>query len=474
VSDQDDRQAEVTRQFEAILAGAGLDELRGMLAELTELGTTTRRPSRPARPELRRARLAEPFVFRLRVDLHGARPPIWRRLEVRSDMSLLTVHRVLQAAFGWMDSHLWRFSLGGDPFDHGSQLFLCEWDVEEGEHEDEGAIAAKLVRLDETLQDPGDLLYYVYDYGDNWELRVVLEERRQASASDPYAVATAGRRASPPEDCGGLTDGEALAEVLEDPAAFDLEVINDELCSPSLALDASGFDGRLVDLIHRLEFTSVSDDLKHRAAVLLEDPGPPEDLHRSLAAILWFLNRAKDEGIPLTAAGYMKPADVRSAAAVIPTVEDWIGKVNRENDTTPVLHLRKAIQSLGLLRKAKDKLVLTRAGALAQEVPEELWNHLADRLVPKGDGFDTDATILSLAYAATSADHGLALDDVATALYELGWRTGTREPLDRYDLIWLPALEIIRNVTSERHVLSRRWTVSPAAAVLACAALKRR
>ena len=29
--------------------------------------------------------------------------------------------------------------------------------------------------LDETIQDPGDVLRYLYDYGDQWELRIRLE-----------------------------------------------------------------------------------------------------------------------------------------------------------------------------------------------------------------------------------------------------------------------------------------------------------
>lgn len=158
---------------------------------------------------------------------------------------------------------------------------------------------------------------------------------------------------------------------------------------------------------------------------------------------------------------------------VIPTVEDWIGKANRESETTPVLRLRKAVQSLGLLRKAKDKLVLTRAGVEAQQAPEALWNHLADRLIPSGVGFDTDATILTLAYAATSPGRELPLDQVASALTELGWRTGERGSIDRYDLYWLSALDIVRNVTSEHPAPSERGAVSPTAAVLARAALKR-
>ena len=42
----------------------------------------------------------------------------------------------------------------------------------------------------------------------------------------------------------------------------------------------------------------------------------------------------------------------------------WIGQANREIDTTPVLHFRKALQALGLVRKHKGSLLLTRADTI--------------------------------------------------------------------------------------------------------------
>jgi hypothetical protein len=163
---QDDRQADLLRQFDAIIGGAELDDLRQLAGALSRLGVRPQEQGRPRRPELRRPRLAELQRFVVRVDLRHAKPPIWRRLEVRSDLTLDVVHRVLQAAFGWTDSHLWRFSLGGDPFSSSSQVFLCPWDVEEGEFEDEGGIPATTIRLDEAVQLPGESLSYAYDYGD--------------------------------------------------------------------------------------------------------------------------------------------------------------------------------------------------------------------------------------------------------------------------------------------------------------------
>ena len=101
-------------------------------------------------------------------------------------------------AFDWTDSHLHRFSLGGGAFDHHSQLFLCPYDVDNKEwpEYDDGLPVAE-TRLDETLSEPGDILHYLYDYGDNWELTLRLEEIIPAGSDCPEAVVVDGDRAAP-------------------------------------------------------------------------------------------------------------------------------------------------------------------------------------------------------------------------------------------------------------------------------------
>ena len=49
----------------------------------------------------------------LRIELEDIDPLIWRRVAVRSSMNLKAVHRVIQAAMGWLDYHLWEFTADG-------------------------------------------------------------------------------------------------------------------------------------------------------------------------------------------------------------------------------------------------------------------------------------------------------------------------------------------------------------------------
>jgi Plasmid pRiA4b ORF-3-like protein len=295
-----------------------LDDLKGLTGPVLSFpDPMLTKPER--RPSLRKPRRSEPALLRVRVDLEHAKPPIWRRLDVRSDIGLDVFHQVLQSAFGWTDTHLHRFALGGSPFDRNTELFLCPYDVEEGE--DDG-VPAKDVTLDETLSEPGDVLQYCYDYGDSWDLIIALESVSRLDEPAPVAACVDGRRAAPPEDCGGMRNAADLAEVLEDPAGFDLDEINQALNDPYLRLHGSRLDPRLAELLNRLRYTPTGDDLVSRLMSLTQHRSEvsPAEKAAALRPLLRFLDHVGVAGLQLTSAGYLKPDDVRALAAVIPAM----------------------------------------------------------------------------------------------------------------------------------------------------------
>lgn len=153
-------------------------------------------------------------VYRLRIDLKGAKPPIWRRIEVPGDTTLAALHEIIQTVFEWEGYHLHVFETGFGDFGD------AEVDLGHG-------LEAE-VTIEQILAGPGAKLVYVYDYGDYWEHVVRVERTGPAQPDAVYPRCTGGRRAAPPEDCGGLWDyqlslrdhGDAGADV------FDREELN--------------------------------------------------------------------------------------------------------------------------------------------------------------------------------------------------------------------------------------------------------
>ena len=52
-------------------------------------------------------------IYQIKVTLEGSKPPIWRRLMVRSDATLADLHSIIQAGFGWWNCHLHQFIVDG-------------------------------------------------------------------------------------------------------------------------------------------------------------------------------------------------------------------------------------------------------------------------------------------------------------------------------------------------------------------------
>ncbi len=189
------------RQLAAAISGMRPAELQGVLRELMAAAAPDAHPpQRVAPPSRRRPRRPNVVTYRVRVDLKQTKPPLWRRLELSSDLFLDEVHQVIQQAFGWTDSHLHQFGSGPDMYAAETELYLCPYQVEDGEI----GIAEEEVRLDEVLVDVGDKLFYAYDFGDDWQHVIKLEAVVSRRDSIQRAVCTGGRRDGPAEDCGGV------------------------------------------------------------------------------------------------------------------------------------------------------------------------------------------------------------------------------------------------------------------------------
>jgi hypothetical protein len=181
----------------------------------------------------------------------------------------------------------------------------------------------------------------------------------------------------------------------------------------------------------QIEFLSRLHDAKLLEPVLVD----AETATRMVRPYTWFLDRAGTEGIRLTSAGYLPPADVEAASAELGLAGEWYGKLNREAQTAPVLDFRESMMRLGLLRKYRGTLLATPAARKLRDNPASLWWHLAEHLPPaKLSRPETHASILLLAAVAIGSEAAPdPLEYAARMMWEAGYQRSDDTPLTNWD-----------------------------------------
>lgn len=155
-------------------------------------------------------------TFQFKVLLNGvSNPDVWRRLQMPSNATFDEFHDAIQITFGWEDCHLYQFSQKG----YNSSPVIELIDKEENT---ESLLPinriekfnAETLTLEEIFFKEKQTYTYIYDFGDNWEHKIVLEKIIQAPIQAPALLD--GKGACPPEDCGGAHGYMELKNVLAD------------------------------------------------------------------------------------------------------------------------------------------------------------------------------------------------------------------------------------------------------------------
>ncbi len=175
-------------------------------------------------------------VYQIKVTLEEIRPLIWRRILVTSDTTLRRFHRILQVVMGWNDYHLHQFLI--DKMHYGgphSDYMMFEMKNE------------KTVKLIQVVFGEKTRFIYEYDFGDSWYHKILIEKILPLEPDKQYPICLKGKRACPPEDCGGAPGYYEFLKAIQNPAhpehahmlewvggsfdpeAFDLDKINRKL-----------------------------------------------------------------------------------------------------------------------------------------------------------------------------------------------------------------------------------------------------
>lgn len=157
----------------------------------------------------------EERLYLFKIQLLGIEPLIWRRFVVPASISLDRFHDVIQIVMGWTDSHLYEFTISKNRY------------TEYPEFEDDGLISG-MYSLNDLIKKKGSRIKYLYDFGDDWEHELILED---SNYNDPELsgklVCLEGERACPPEDVGGVHGYYEFCEVMSDSDNGNYEYFNE-------------------------------------------------------------------------------------------------------------------------------------------------------------------------------------------------------------------------------------------------------
>jgi hypothetical protein len=149
---------------------------------------------------------AHNVIVQIKIKLLGVtKPAVLRRVQLRADTRLDQLHEILQAALGWENYHLHAFSFGEEEFGPRDPELGLDFSDE------------RPVTLGELI-DLGARFRYTYDFGDNWEHEILVEDLLDPDPDTHYPILVATKGACPPEDCGGTWGYADLKEILADPS----------------------------------------------------------------------------------------------------------------------------------------------------------------------------------------------------------------------------------------------------------------
>jgi hypothetical protein len=151
------------------------------------------------------SKISDKTIYQLKITLRDIRPPIWRRVQVQSSITLSQLHLIIQAAMGWYNCHLHSFSIQG---------------IEYGKPEPNYGLDLRdenKAKLGSIIKQEKSKFFYTYDFGDSWEHTILVEKILPKEPKVSYPLCIKAKRACPPEDCGGAWGYTEFLEAIQDP-----------------------------------------------------------------------------------------------------------------------------------------------------------------------------------------------------------------------------------------------------------------
>lgn len=180
--------------------GEKYDDLKGQLDDLMQLlNPSSGKSKKPAAPK-------HPKIYSFKITLENVGVPVWRKVQVNSASTFLELHKIIQILFDWQEDHLHDFRIQKSNGIRQKNVII------ESDEEDTsplfdiffGDAKTRLSETEEHLHDhflvEKDQARYTYDFGDDWQHKIVLEKILEPAEGTTYPICTAAKNDAPYED----------------------------------------------------------------------------------------------------------------------------------------------------------------------------------------------------------------------------------------------------------------------------------
>lgn len=179
-------------------------------------------------------------VYQFKITLKGTKPPMWRRIQVPETYTFWDLHVAIQNAMGWEDYHLHEFEMIDLSTGFERNIGIPD------EYFDSEVLQGWKQKIADYFSMENPKADYTYDFGDDWEHNIQLEKILPREKGVNYPICIKGKRACPPEDCGGVWGYEELLEAIKDPKHKEheemLEWVSDEFDPEYFDIEEVVFD----------------------------------------------------------------------------------------------------------------------------------------------------------------------------------------------------------------------------------------
>jgi Plasmid pRiA4b ORF-3-like protein len=153
------------------------------------------------------------LAYQFKITLDQIPIPVWRRILVPDYYSFWDLHVAIQDAMGWLDYHLHEFQIINPNTEK-----LVRIGIPDDEFEVDRVIKPGWrVQISDYFSLQYRIANYVYDFGDDWNHTIVLEDFEVFEPGRKYPICLEGSQACPPEDVGGPHGYKEFIDIIQDP-----------------------------------------------------------------------------------------------------------------------------------------------------------------------------------------------------------------------------------------------------------------